>query len=190
MVHDSFGRARGLGSESGHYYYRARFYNPALGRFLTEDPIGFYSGTQNLQKYVGNNPVLKNDPSGLFDSAFWTTLNLNCSEASKQLGDEIKVATQIYVSTAAVAVGGSTAAFGAGAAAYACAINPASCASFGYNAVDFVDNLGIDNFTTGLPPQTPGGAAGYFINVIITLPRNSPLLNHCEEDNKSCPRKE
>jgi RHS repeat-associated protein len=29
---------------TGLYYYRARYYNPAIGRFVTEDPIGFASG--------------------------------------------------------------------------------------------------------------------------------------------------
>ncbi len=31
-------------AESGLYYYRARYYNPTIGRFLSEDPIGFEGG--------------------------------------------------------------------------------------------------------------------------------------------------
>jgi len=31
-------------AESGLYYYRARYYSPALGRFLTMDPIGLAMG--------------------------------------------------------------------------------------------------------------------------------------------------
>ena len=45
-------------------YYRARFYDPQLGRFISEDPIGFEGGS-NWYGYVENNPVNSNDPSGL-----------------------------------------------------------------------------------------------------------------------------
>ena len=46
------------------YYYKARFYSPALGRFLQTDPIG-YKDDQNLYAYVGSNSVNRTDPSGL-----------------------------------------------------------------------------------------------------------------------------
>lgn len=49
--------------ESGLYYYRARYYDPELGRFISEDPIGFKGGV-NLYAYVGNNPLIYSDPSG------------------------------------------------------------------------------------------------------------------------------
>src|ERR1700730_6884450 len=43
----------------------ARYYNPALGRFISEDPIGFAGGQANLYAYVGNDPVDFTDPFGL-----------------------------------------------------------------------------------------------------------------------------
>lgn len=46
------------------YYYRARFYDPMVGRFLSEDPIGFSGGDFNLYRYVANNPLSNNDPAG------------------------------------------------------------------------------------------------------------------------------
>lgn len=49
---------------SGLYYYRARMYSPALGRFLQADPIG-YAGGGHLYAYVGNDPLNGVDPNGL-----------------------------------------------------------------------------------------------------------------------------
>jgi RHS repeat-associated protein len=49
---------------SGLYYYRARFYDPQLGRFITQDPIGHLGG-MNLYAYVGNAPSIFADPLGL-----------------------------------------------------------------------------------------------------------------------------
>ena len=45
------------------YYYRARYYDPEIGRFISEDPLGFGAGV-NFYAYVGNNPVNFNDPTG------------------------------------------------------------------------------------------------------------------------------
>ena len=50
-------------AEAGLYYYRARYYDPAVGRFISEDPIGF-AGCLNFYAYVENNPVNFIDPSG------------------------------------------------------------------------------------------------------------------------------
>jgi RHS repeat-associated protein len=50
---------------TGLYYYRARFYDAKLGRFISEDPIGFVGGDVNLFGYVGNNVTNFSDPLGL-----------------------------------------------------------------------------------------------------------------------------
>jgi RHS repeat-associated protein len=47
------------------YYYKARFYSPALGGFLQTDPVGYQSDL-NLYAYVENNPINRTDPPGLF----------------------------------------------------------------------------------------------------------------------------
>jgi RHS repeat-associated protein len=60
---------RELDSETGLYYYRARYYNAALGRFLSEDPIGMESGDVNFYRYLANNPVDSTDPTGLQEAA-------------------------------------------------------------------------------------------------------------------------
>ena len=44
----------------------ARYYDPRNGRFLSEDPIGFSAGDNNLYRYVTNDPLRKKDPQGLW----------------------------------------------------------------------------------------------------------------------------
>ena len=48
----------------GAYHYKARAYQPGLGRFLQTDPIGYEAGA-NLYAYVGGDPVNATDPLGL-----------------------------------------------------------------------------------------------------------------------------
>jgi RHS repeat-associated protein len=50
--------------QTGLYYYRARYYDPKLKRFIAEDPSGSAGGL-NLYGYVGGDPVSKRDPTGL-----------------------------------------------------------------------------------------------------------------------------
>jgi RHS repeat-associated protein len=46
------------------YFYRARYYDPVLKRFISQDPIGLASGA-NFYQYVEGNPISLTDPSGL-----------------------------------------------------------------------------------------------------------------------------
>jgi RHS repeat-associated protein len=50
---------------TGLVYYRARYYDPSIGRFVSRDPIGLDGGI-NLYAYVLNNPVNYTDPTGLY----------------------------------------------------------------------------------------------------------------------------
>jgi RHS repeat-associated protein len=54
--------------DTGLYYYRARYYDPKLGRFLTRDPIGpdlEDLASLNPYLYVRNSPLMLTDPWGL-----------------------------------------------------------------------------------------------------------------------------
>ena len=48
---------------SGLYYYRARYYQPLMGRFISEDAIGLRGGL-NTYAYVRDNPLQSVDPTG------------------------------------------------------------------------------------------------------------------------------
>jgi RHS repeat-associated protein len=51
-------------TETGLRYYRARYYDPQIGRFLSQDPGGF-SGGKNFYSYARNAPNKFYDPLGL-----------------------------------------------------------------------------------------------------------------------------
>jgi RHS repeat-associated protein len=55
-------------ADTGLYYNRARYYDPELGRFVSEDPLGFSANDENLYRYGLNNPRTLVDPLGT-DSA-------------------------------------------------------------------------------------------------------------------------
>ena len=55
---------REFDSETGLYFYRARYLDPATGRFITEDPLRFGGGT-DFYPYADNSPVNEIDPLGL-----------------------------------------------------------------------------------------------------------------------------
>ena len=50
-------------TSTGMYYIRARWYDPELGRFASEDPCGLADGT-NLYTFAGNDAINGHDPSG------------------------------------------------------------------------------------------------------------------------------
>lgn len=67
---------REIDDESGLYYYRARYYDPSIGRFLQQDPYTGQLGAPlshiNKYTYAANNPVMLSDPSGKsWLSDFW-----------------------------------------------------------------------------------------------------------------------
>ncbi len=52
-------------TETGLQYNRARYYDPHVGRWISQDPLGFDAGDSNLYRYVNNEPTNALDGSGL-----------------------------------------------------------------------------------------------------------------------------
>lgn len=67
---------------TGLYFYRARYYNPTLQRFISEDPIGFAGGDANLYAYVGNSPTNFFDPIGEFGWPLHVRITNNALQAA------------------------------------------------------------------------------------------------------------
>jgi RHS repeat-associated protein len=57
--------SREYDKETDFFYYRHRYYNPEIGRFISEDPVGINSGDLNFYRYTWNNPLNWLDPYGL-----------------------------------------------------------------------------------------------------------------------------
>ena len=56
---------------SGLYQMGDRYYNPALGRFISRDPTGYAGSGINLYAYCGDNPLVYTDPTGLCRDRGW-----------------------------------------------------------------------------------------------------------------------
>ena len=65
-------------------YYRARYYDPSVGRFVSEDPIGFQGGDNNVYRYSFSDPVNLEDPTGLTVTCTYNQFsgNLRCTDDS------------------------------------------------------------------------------------------------------------
>jgi RHS repeat-associated protein len=61
-----FGGESGVQSDtSGLTFMRARYYSASIGRFVEPDPVRSAGGDTDYYRFVGNNPVLSTDPTGL-----------------------------------------------------------------------------------------------------------------------------
>ena len=59
-------------ANTGLDYADHRWYDPAVGRWISEDPLGFRGGDTNVSRYVGNAATIHVDPTGLsYASDYW-----------------------------------------------------------------------------------------------------------------------
>ncbi len=74
-----------------------RWYDPNLGKWLSQDPIGFSGRDANLYRYVGNSPTNATDPSGLFGVGHhWITMSKLHGVADKFEKDALFVLIGAY----------------------------------------------------------------------------------------------
>ena len=81
---------------TGLYFYRARYFSPAIGRYVSQDPISFAGGDPNLYGYVLNSPMSFTDPSGMLTSGLHKSITKNAAqqagyspEEAERLADQV-----------------------------------------------------------------------------------------------------
>jgi RHS repeat-associated protein len=94
---------------TGLYQFRARWYSPELGRWLSPDPIGLEGGL-NLYEFCGNNPVNYRDPSGLWvgiDDLFFVGGGALLGMGGRLAGDLLTGNRSMWEDYVGAAVGGA-----------------------------------------------------------------------------------
>jgi RHS repeat-associated protein len=211
FVYDSFGNrtattgvdfrfgytGRELDSETGLYYYRARYYDSQLGRFISEDPIGFNAGDTNLYRYVKNSPTNWTDPTGkfanvaagagfgaLFGGLYALANDIESGQFGwNTFGNVLKGAAVGAVTGAVVASGvgllaaGATAAFGTSVAG--AIVNTTFVAgATAYGAYNAGGNFGSGKYLTGALDLF--GVVAGAKNVFSGVTRNIPQMAYAE----------
>jgi RHS repeat-associated protein len=97
-------------------YNRARYYDPATSRWISQDPIGFAAGDQNLYRYVGNSSTNAIDPNGLeIDWSAYTHFLTNPNEMDTGLRNLFYGSVAVGAGASLfLGVGAASAAFGGG----------------------------------------------------------------------------
>ena len=129
-------------SETSLVYCNARYYSPAIGRFLSRDPIAFAGGI-NVYGYCGGDPVNYADPSGL----------------SGQLGFDFGEVAHVTAPYAAAAVE-STVAVG-GMASAATAVNSLAVAAESVGGTVLAEVAAVPGGVVAVPVLLVVGVVGY-----------------------------
>ena len=79
--------SREYDADTGLQYNRARWYDAAVGQWVSPDPLAFRAGDTNLERYVHNSPTNLFDPSGLKD----TTVTIGDSDVDIAIEQEIQI---------------------------------------------------------------------------------------------------
>lgn len=177
--------------DTGLYYFRARYYDPEIGRFLSEDPLGFDGGDVNLYAYAANNPLRFNDPSGNCPVCITAGIGALIGAGGGALTAAVqgKNASEILFAAGAGAVAGgligSGVGFLAGEAAVATSVAAFNAEILGFNgalalggAIEGAGAIaasGISAFAGSVAEQTffgPGVVSENFANVNFDLAQN------------------
>ena len=154
---------REFDSESGLYYYRARYYDPQTGIFSQKDPIGFEVGDIHFYSYVAGNPTNFVDPHGL-EAVLSFALGAAAGGASS-----------------GVAIGGS-AAGATGAAVIAAAI-----AGAGAIVIGFPSDAGVGS---DVIPTNYYASDAYRDQVQKEITATKEAIKKCERELQECQNEE
>jgi RHS repeat-associated protein len=173
--YDSFGRqtsssgsltnpfqytAREFDPETSLYYYRARYYDPTAGRFVSEDPLQS-NGGNNFYEYAYNDPSNWVDPDGL--------------QAQLKYVDPPPQLTVIEGGAAE----GAGAASGVGAVVFAVGLIVADVGLLGYDVYKGLDLMAAYGLIT---PKDPG-----MVTANTIAHANQRAARQCAKRNKNCP---
>jgi RHS repeat-associated protein len=160
-------------------YSRARSYDPGLGRFISEDPIGFSGGDVNLYGYVRNQPLIYRDPSGLYPGVDVLT--------HPGVWGPIGAGATVAGAAGAIVVGGGAAIYGAahlGEATAASPWNPVVQGPWPFNP--FKPPLGYpDPVPFPFPPLKPSTTISG--PICQPMPRPIPWTNNWPPDKYPIP---
>ncbi len=151
----------------GLHYYRARYYNPSTGRFISEDPIGFAGGI-NKYAYTGDNPISFRDPFGMDRGNGNGGCGLFCKLGQNPLLLTLAIGTEIAGGGpedpfADAAVAAEVAEFGETAGAAADVAEAEEEAVTGYRAVSDEELYNI-NDSGEFQPSPTGSEGKYFFD--------------------------
>ncbi|MGH9949384.1 MAG: RHS repeat domain-containing protein [Pyrinomonadaceae bacterium] len=167
---------RELDSFSGLQFSRARFYDPNLGRFISEDPIGFGGGHVNLYGYVKNRPLMYRDSRGLFPDG--DVLNPN---TIRTLGPGAAALAALAGPEIAGAAVGAALIYGASYVGAATASHPSNPFVNGpLNPFPYLDNLPYPIGNPFVPSQPLTPARPYCLPtsriIPFPTPKSGPLI--------------
>jgi RHS repeat-associated protein len=166
--------------ETGLYYYRARYYNPHIGRFMQTDPVGYSDGI-NWYRYCGNNPVNWIDPWG--NRAWWTAIAETAERIAGAIVDHggpyIQGAGEIASGVACIA--GAYALANAGMYQLVPAATITGLTMIGMGAGRIADAAAGNNELEGVPSTITGITVGYLFgeepgNLVSIL--EQMIVNH------------
>jgi RHS repeat-associated protein len=176
-------------AEIGLLNLRNRYYDPALGRFINEDPIGFYGGL-NFFQYAVNRPSILTDPFGLDPYAIITVNN------GLSVGGIFQAAVQGGTQLAVNLKTGDVTGFytgGLGGTVGVSAFRGGGSIEVGYAELDSVDQLsgvgyslnafaagggqGASFSFSGFASGGPAVGAGAGISALLTFSRNGGTVN-------------
>jgi RHS repeat-associated protein len=159
--------------ESGLFYNRHRYYDPAMGRYITQDPIGLAGGA-NLYSYVGGRPLLFTDRLGLAKDG--APLNAeNCQSLRKIIAYE-KANGKWKTLWRYNPVNFSD---------YSVSLDAAYQSTGGQVSIDWMMRSGVFGLTANLITGTAAYILGKELN--NSIHGNNPLLNINGEANSNAP---